>query len=91
MLELHLHSSIRLHRVVQRDNFIFYINTSNNFYGPSLKYEPGQRLAVGWTTEGSEFEYWWDQEFALLHDVQTGSEVHPTSYPMGTGGLFPRG
>jgi hypothetical protein len=29
------------------------------------------------------------QEFSLLHVVQTGSEVHPTSYPMGTGGSFP--
>jgi hypothetical protein len=28
---------------------------------------------------------------SLLHVVQTGSEVHPTSYPMGTGGSFPRG
>jgi hypothetical protein len=26
---------------------------------------------------------------SLLHLVQTGSEVHPTSYPMGTGGTFP--
>jgi hypothetical protein len=25
----------------------------------------------------------------LLHVVQTGSGVHPTSYPMGTGGSFP--
>jgi hypothetical protein len=24
-----------------------------------------------------------------LHVVQTGSGVHPTSYPMGTGGTFP--
>jgi hypothetical protein len=31
------------------------------------------------------------QEFSLLHVVQTGSGVHPTSYPMGTGGLFPGG
>jgi hypothetical protein len=30
------------------------------------------------------------QEFALLHVVQTGSEAHPTSYPMGTGDSFPR-
>jgi hypothetical protein len=28
----------------------------------------------------------WGQEFSLLHDVQTGSGVHPTSYRMGTGG-----
>jgi hypothetical protein len=26
-----------------------------------------------------------DQEFSLLHDVQTGSEAHPDSYPMGIG------
>jgi hypothetical protein len=26
------------------------------------------------------------QELSLLHVVQTGSGVHPTSYPMGTGG-----
>jgi hypothetical protein len=25
----------------------------------------------------------------LLHVVQTGSEAHPASYPMGTGGSFP--
>jgi hypothetical protein len=28
------------------------------------------------------------EEFSLLQSVQTGSEVHPTSYPMGTGGSF---
>jgi hypothetical protein len=32
------------------------------------------------TTEGSEFEYRWGQEFSLLHVVQIGSGVHPTSY-----------
>jgi hypothetical protein len=31
------------------------------------------------------------QEFSLLHAVQTGSGVHPTSYTMGTGGSFLRG
>jgi hypothetical protein len=31
------------------------------------------------------------QEFSLLHVVQTGSGVHPTSYPMGTGGSIPEG
>jgi hypothetical protein len=31
------------------------------------------------------------QYFSLLHSVQTGFGVHPTSYPMGTGGSFPRG
>jgi hypothetical protein len=46
---------------------------------------------MGWTTEGSEFESQKGQEFSLLHVVQTGSGVHPTSYPMGTGGSFPGG
>jgi hypothetical protein len=46
-------------------------------------------MATGWTTEGSEFESRWGQEFLLLRFVQTGSGVHPTSYPMGTGGSFP--
>jgi hypothetical protein len=36
-------------------------------------------------------ESWWGQEFSILHSVQTGSGVHPTSYPMGTGGFFPGG
>jgi hypothetical protein len=29
------------------------------------------------------------QEFSLLPVVQTGSGVHPASYPMGTGDSFP--
>jgi hypothetical protein len=29
--------------------------------------------------------------FSLLHVIQTGSVVHPTSYPMGTGGSLPGG
>jgi hypothetical protein len=29
--------------------------------------------------------------FFFLHLVQTGSGVHPTSYPMGNGGYFPGG
>jgi hypothetical protein len=41
-------------------------------------------LAAGWTTQKG-------QEFSLLHVVQTGSGVHPTSYPIGTGGFFPGG
>jgi hypothetical protein len=48
-----------------------------------------QRLATDWTTEGSEFEFRYVQEFLLLHVVQTGSGVHLTFYPMGTRGSFP--
>jgi hypothetical protein len=43
---------------------------------------------MGWTTEGSEFESRYDQEFSLLQIVQMGYGVHPTSYPMSTGGSF---
>jgi hypothetical protein len=41
-------------------------------------------IATGWTTKGPQFESQWGQEFLLLHVVQTGFEVHPTSYQMGT-------
>jgi hypothetical protein len=30
-------------------------------------------------------------EFSLHHIIQAGSGSHPASYPMGTGGSFPRG
>jgi hypothetical protein len=48
-------------------------------------------MVAGWTTKGLEFESWWGQKFSLLHVVQTVSGVHPTSYPKGTRGYFPRG
>jgi hypothetical protein len=47
-----------------------------------------RRLATGWTTEWSEFEYRQDQEFSRLHVFQTGSGAHPASYPMATEGSF---
>jgi hypothetical protein len=31
------------------------------------------------------------QNFSLLQSVQTGSEAHPASYPMGNGGSFAGG
>jgi hypothetical protein len=52
-------------------------------YGTALSV---QRLATGWTTEGSQFEPGGVMNF--LHVVQAVSEVHPTSYPMDTGGSF---
>jgi hypothetical protein len=50
-------------------------------------------IATGYKldTKGSQFESRWRQEFSLLHVVQTGYGVHPTSYPMGNGGSFPWG
>jgi hypothetical protein len=47
--------------------------------------------ARGWTTEGSEFESRYGQEFSLLHFVHTGSGVHTTFHPMGSGDSFPGG
>jgi hypothetical protein len=46
---------------------------------------------MGWTTKGSEFESRGGEEFSLLHVVQTGSEVHATSYPMRNEGSFSGG
>jgi hypothetical protein len=48
-------------------------------------------LASGWMTEGLEFKSQWGQEFSVLHVIQTGSGVHPDSYPMGIGVSFPGG
>jgi hypothetical protein len=42
--------------------------------------------ATGWT---ARVRFPAVQDFSLLHSVQTGSGVHPASYPMGTGGYFP--
>jgi hypothetical protein len=48
-------------------------------------------IATGCMDEGSEVESRYCQEFSLLQIVQTGSEVHSTSYPKGTAGSFPWG
>jgi hypothetical protein len=55
------------------------------------------RIAVGIATGyrfnegGVEFKSWQYQEFSLLRVIQTGSGVHPASYPMDTRGYFPKG
>jgi hypothetical protein len=49
-----------------------------------------QRLAAGWTTEGSQFESQYGKKSYLLHVVQPGSGVHPASYPVGNVSCFPR-
>jgi hypothetical protein len=48
-----------------------------------------QRLTTDWMTAGrSPTEA---EDFSCGPWVQTGSEAHPVSYPMGTGGSFPGG
>jgi hypothetical protein len=46
--------------------------------------------ATGWTTEKSGFDSRQDEEFCLLHSVQTGSGARLALYSMGTLGSFPR-
>jgi hypothetical protein len=64
-------------------------------YNPNLEAGIAQsvlQLATGWTTEGSEFRVpVWSKLCSLLHVVQTGSGVHPTSYPISIGDSFPGG
>jgi hypothetical protein len=45
------------------------------------------RRATGWIA-GVRFPIG-ESSFFLLHSVQTGSEAHPASYPMGSEGSFP--
>jgi hypothetical protein len=47
-----------------------------------------QDSVVSTVTERYEFKFQQGQEFSLLHILQTASEVHPTSSPMGTGGAL---
>jgi hypothetical protein len=70
------------------------------FFSLSYMKRTGRDSVVG--VIGITTGYWLDdrgvgvrvpvgQEFYLLHVVQTGSGALQASYPMGTGGAFPRG
>jgi hypothetical protein len=90
-VDLYIHSPIRLHGVV-----LNYLSTGTTL--PLPYSDIGNRdSAVGIATDyrlddrGADFESLLGQEFSLLHVVQTGSGVHPTSYSIGTGGSFPEG
>jgi hypothetical protein len=43
----------------------------------------GIATGYGLDYRGSEFESLWGQEFSCVRVVQTGSGVHPSSYPVG--------
>jgi hypothetical protein len=47
-------------------------------------------LAADWTTERSEFDSRYGQEFSLLLVVQTSCGVHPASYPVCAGETLTR-
>jgi hypothetical protein len=51
----------------------------------------GIATAYGLDDRGVRVQVPVGSEFSLLHIVQIGSGAHPASYPMGTGGPFPRG
>jgi hypothetical protein len=48
-------------------------------------------MATGSTAEESEFESQSGKDFSPLHVVQTGSQAHPASCPVGAGDSFPGG
>jgi hypothetical protein len=45
------------------------------------------RRATGWAV-GVRFQGEAREIFFSLHNIRSGSEVHPASYPMGTSGSF---
>jgi hypothetical protein len=68
--------------------YLFSLNISNH-----VSRDSAVSIATSYWLDdrGVGVQVQWGQEFSLLHIVQTGSGVHPTSYPMDTGGSFPRG
>jgi hypothetical protein len=71
----------------------FFDLVNENLFSGNLKACVGSRDSVVGIGTGYALDYRRVvfREFSLLHAVQTGSGVHPTSYPMGTGGSFPGG
>jgi hypothetical protein len=66
--------------------FIHYLYISSYFH-ISKMFIISLQLATDWTA-GVRFLA---RDFCLYHSYQTGSGVHPASYPMRTGGSFPGG
>jgi hypothetical protein len=63
------------------ENSVFAVVSQDSAVGIAASYWLDDR-GVGVTSR-------WGQEFSPLHVFQTGSGVHPTFYPMCTGGCFP--
>jgi hypothetical protein len=75
---------------------LFIYTASGVFFSPGgsgtwIQWDSAVGIATSWTTEGSEFESWYGQEFSVLHVVHNGFGAHPASYPVGTGGCVPGG
>jgi hypothetical protein len=63
----------------------FYI--IKNYVLPQV-YTAARRLSIA---TGSRLDPSRSKNFSLLHSIQTTSKAHPTSYPVGSVGSFPRG
>jgi hypothetical protein len=80
---------------VKQNRNVFITYKYTHFTSQMINYSLSRDSIVGiairycWTTERSEFESRWGQDFSLLFVVQIGSAAHPTSYLMGTVGSFP--
>jgi hypothetical protein len=54
-------------------------------------YDNSVGIRAGKGIDGRSWIYDSGKIFSLLHSIQSGSGAHPVSYPMVTGGYFPRG
>jgi hypothetical protein len=57
-------------------------------YAALEEHDSSVSICAGWMDEESEFNSRQGQEI-FFHSVNMGSEVHPASYTMCTGGVFP--
>jgi hypothetical protein len=50
-------------------------------------------IVTGYRLDDQQIRVWVPVglEFSLFYVIQAGSGAHPASYPIGTGGSFPRG
>jgi hypothetical protein len=75
-------STVKSNALCQRQT-----EASHSCQGQGNAFISTELLPVSWTAKRLEFESRRGKEFSLLQVIQTGSGVHQTSYPMGTGVL----
>jgi hypothetical protein len=68
----------------------FYKIMYNSLLTASRDNVVGKATGYGLDDRGVEVRVPLGSKFSLLHVVQTGTGAYPASYPMGTGGSFPR-
>jgi hypothetical protein len=85
------HTNVKLEFIIGHSPFLSQILHSLVVIIWSRDSSVGTATGYGLNDRGVGVRVPVGQEFSLLHVVQTGSGVHPTSYPMGTRGSFPGG